>query len=115
MKRRGIFSFISLILTVAMVITALSSCSADNSSLILCNVKLEEDEYSRRLTSTVTSNTISASAIYYHPEYLGTGNSYSEINSDKTSITDDVTGEKYILYNDGILLSQGLWNIKCIW
>ena len=98
-----------------MVITALSSCSADNSSLILCNVKLEEDEYSRRLTSTVTSNTISASAIYYHPEYLGTGNSYSEINSDKTSITDDVTGEKYILYNDGILLSQGLWNIKCKW
>ena len=115
MKRRIIFSLISLILAVAMVITALSSCSADNSSLILCNVKLEEDEYSRRLTSTVTSNTISASAIYYHPEYLGTGNSYSEINSDKTSITDDVTGEKYILYNDGILLSQGLWNIKCKW
>lgn len=115
MKRRIIFSLISLILAVAMVITALSSCSADNSSLILCNVKLEEDEYSRRLTSTVTSNTISASAIYYHPEYLGTGSSYSEINSDKTSITDDVTGEKYILYNDGILLSQGLWNIKCIW
>ena len=102
MKRRIIFSLISLILAVAMVITALSSCSADNSSLILCNVKLEEDEYSRRLTSTVTSNTISASAIYYHPEYLGTGSSYSEINSDKTSITDDVTGEKYILYNDNI-------------
>lgn len=115
MKRRIIFSLISLILAVAMVITALSSCSADNSSLILCNVKLEEDEDSRRLTSTVSSNTISATAIYYHPEYLGTGSSYSEINSDKTSITDDVTGEKYILYNDGILLSQGLWNIKCKW
>lgn len=89
-----------------MVITALSSCSADNSSLILCNVKLEEDEYSRRLTSISTSATITDEKMYYYPEYLGSGSCYPNI-----------AGNDYIEYNkdNGILLSQGLWNIKCKW
>ena len=106
MKRRIIFSLISLILAVAMVITALSSCSADNSSLILCNVKLEEDEGSRRLTSISTSATITDEKMHYYPEYLGSGSCYPNI-----------VGNDYIEYNkdNGILLSQGLWNIKCKW
>ena len=107
MKKSTRIRFITLILTVIlMVITMLSSCSINDTSPVLINVKIKEDEDSRRLTSTVTGKSSVASSMYYHPEYLGSGNHYPSIGNDE-----------YIEYKeqDGILLSQGLWNIHCSW
>lgn len=107
MKKRVSFSSILTIFTVVlMVVTVLSSCSINDTSPVLINVKIKEDEDSRRLTSTVTGKSAEASSMHYHPEYLGSGNHYPSIGNDE-----------YIEYKeqDGILLSQGLWNIHCSW
>ena len=104
MKKRGFLSLISLILAVAMMITALSSCSADNSSLILCNVKLDTSNASRSFDVTrstlLTNDNMYYKAVYYGNDSACYGN------------TDD-----YIKYTktDGILLSQGYWEILCQW
>lgn len=104
MKRRGIFSLISLILAVALVITALSSCSANNSSLILCNVKLDTSNASRSFDVT-RSTLLTNDNMYYKAVYYGNDSAYY-------GNTDD-----YIKYTktDGILLSQGYWEILCQW
>lgn len=107
MKKSTRIRFTTMILIVILVvITMLTSCSADNSSPILVNIKIKEDEDSRRITSTVTGRSAKASSMHYYPEYLGSGNHYPIVGSDE-----------YIEYKEenGILLSQGLWNIHCSW
>lgn len=88
------------------VITVFPSCSAEDTLPILVNIKIKEDEESRRITSTVIGKSSKASSMFYHPEYLGNGNHYPTVGIDE-----------YLEYKeqDGILLSQGLWNIHCSW
>ena len=104
MKKRGFLSLISLILAVAMMITALSSCSADNSSLILCNVKLDTSNASRSFDVTrstlLTNDNMYYKAVYYGNDSACYGNTDGYIKYTKT---------------DGILLSQGYWEILCQW
>ena len=84
MKKRVSFSSILTIFTVVlMVVTVLSSCSINDTSPVLINVKIKEDEDSRRLTSTVTGKSAEASSMHYHPEYLGSGNHYPSIGNDE--------------------------------
>ena len=72
MKKRGFLSLISLILAVAMMITALSSCSADNSSLILCNVKLDTSNASRSFDVT-RSTLLTNDNMYYNIDFMELG------------------------------------------
>ena len=95
-----------IIMILMVVITVFPSCSAEDTLPILVNIKIKEDEESRRITSTVIGKSSKASSMFYHPEYLGNGNHYPTVGSDE-----------YLEYKeqDGILLSQGLWNIHCSW
>lgn len=103
MKKSTRIRFITMILIVIlMVITVLSSCSADNSSPILCNVKLDYDN-SRDFKELSLISNLSKSTLFYKANYLGSGSSYG-------STTD------YVSYPDGgLILSQGLWQIDCKW
>ena len=95
-----------IIMILMVVITVFPSCSAEDTLPILVNIKIKEDEESRRITSTVIGKSSKASSMFYHPEYLGNGNHYPTVGIDE-----------YLEYKeqDGILLSQGLWNIHCSW
>lgn len=90
------------LIVILMVITVLSSCSADNSSPILCNVKLDYDN-SRDFGKPSLISKLTDTTLFYKSNYLGSGSSYG-------STTD------YVSYPDGgLILSQGLWQIDCKW
>ena len=111
MKKRVSFSSILTIFTVVlMVVTVLSSCSANNPSQDLVSVRLDDSE-SRRLSLKLTPKGLGS--IYYYPMYLGTGNHYPNNTKSKSEISE----EDYLTYDDskGIVLSQGLWEILCLY
>ena len=111
MKKRVSFSSILTIFTVVvMVVTVLSSCSANNPSQDLVSVRLDDSE-SRRLSSKLTPKGLGS--LYYYPMYLGTGNHYPNNTKSKSEISE----EDYLTYDDskGIVLSQGLWEILCLY
>ena len=82
MKKRVSFSSILTILTVVlMVVTVLSSCTANNTSQDLVSVRLDDSE-SRRLSSKLTPKGLGS--IYYYPMYLGTGNHYPNNTKSKS-------------------------------
>ena len=111
MKKRISFSSILTILTVVlMVVTVLSSCTANNTSQDLVSVRLDDSE-SRRLSLQLTPKGVGS--MYYYPMYLGTGNHYPNNTKSKSEISE----EDYLAYDDskGIVLSQGLWEILCLY
>lgn len=103
MKKSTRIRFIIMtLIVISMVITVLSSCSADNSSPILCNVKLDYDN-SRDFGKPSLISKLTDTTLFYKSNYLGSGSSYG-------STTD------YVSYPDGgLILSQGLWQIDCKW
>ncbi len=111
MKKRVSFSSILTIFTVVlMVVTVLSSCTANNTSQDLVSVRLDDSE-SRRLSLQLTPKGVGS--MYYYPMYLGTGNHYPNNTKSKSEISE----EDYLPYDDskGIVLSQGLWEILCLY
>ena len=85
------------------VITVFPSCSADNSSLTLCNVKLDYDN-SRSFSELSLDSKLTNSNLLYKAVYLGSGSSYYGAKSD------------FVPYpEEGLILSQGLWKIDCRW
>ena len=111
MKKRVSFSSILTIFTVVlMVVTVLSSCTANNTSQDLVSVRLDDSE-SRRLSLQLTPKGVGS--MYYYPIYLGTGNHYPDNTKSKSKISE----EDYLPYDDskGIVLSQGLWEILCLY
>ena len=105
MKKSTRIRFTTMILIVILVvITMFSSCSADSSSPVLCNVKLDSNNVSRSFEVIRTSN-LSNDNLYYRAIYCG--NDPSHYGST----------QNYVKYDKskGIILSQGLWEILCIW
>ena len=107
MKKSTRIRFTTMILIVILVvITVLSSCSADNSTLTLCNINLDIEELSRNFNAITYINNISeATHFWYSAKYKGSGSSYGE------------TDNGFVEYekSKGIILSQGLWSIECKW
>lgn len=105
MKKRFGKHIAILVLAVLILVAVLSSCSAENPSVILCNVKLNTEETSRSFDDPLFSNNLSECRITYCATYQGSGSCYG----DTKGIYADYDKSK------GIVLSQGLWNIDCIW
>lgn len=105
MKKRFGKHIAILVLAVLILVAVLSSCSADNPSVILCNVKLDTEETSRSFDDPSFSNNLSEYRITYCATYQGSGSCYG----DTKGIYADYDKSK------GIVLSQGLWNIDCKW
>ena len=105
MKKRFGKHIAILVLAVLILVAVLSSCSAENPSVILCNVKLDTEETSRSFDDPSFSNNLSECRITYCATYQGSGSCYG----DTKGIYADYDKSK------GIVLSQGLWNIDCIW
>ena len=105
MKKRFGKHIAILVLAVLVLFAVLSSCSAENPSVILCNVKLDTEETSRSFDDPSFSNNLSECRITYCATYQGSGSCYGD------------TKGIYVDYDKskGIVLSQGLWNIDCIW
>ena len=111
MKKSTRITFIPMLLVVILVvITVLTSCSADNTSQDLVSVRLDDSE-SRRLSLKLTPKGVGS--LWYYPVYLGTGNHYPDNTKSKSEISE----EDYLPYDDskGIVLSQGLWEILCLY
>ena len=86
------------------VISLLSSCSLD--TLTLYRVNIDTSNNSRELNALVGGSDISGDFdIYYKSKYKGTGSSYGNMSDTDPYIP---------LPSSGILLSQGLWEIKVI-
>ena len=105
MKKRIGKHIALLVLAVLILVAVLSSCSAETPSVILCNVKLDTEETSRSFDDPSFSNNLSECRITYCATYQGSGSCYG----DTKGIYADYDKSK------GIVLSQGLWNIDCIW
>lgn len=104
MKKRNLIKHISLIIAVALIVlAALSSCTPNSDSPILCNVKLNMAEDSRSFDpiSFSGSTDLSNCNLYYTAIYKGSGSSFGSENKK--------------LYTGSILISQGLWCIDCEW
>ena len=91
----------AIILTL-FVLILISSCSPE--TIELCRVGISTEYSTRNLTATIT-DPLTNYKIYYTCLYKGTGNSYGDM-SDKN--------EYRLLDSNGILVSQGLWEIKVI-
>ena len=106
MKKRSLIKYLFMILAVALImLTAFSSCSADNSSIKLCNIQLNTEEASRSFDKiSFTSNLLDCNLVYC-ATYTGSGVQYGDTNGE------------YIPYDTskGLILSQGLWVIDCKW
>lgn len=86
------------------VVLLFVSCSHE--TLPLCRVNLEASNTSRELYAIIGSTDISGDFdIYYKSMYKGTGSSYGNMSDTDPYIP---------LPSSGILLSQGLWEIKVI-
>ena len=104
MKKRSLFKHIFLIIAVALIVlAALSSCTPNSDSPILCNVILNVAEDSRAFDPISFSGSVDLSKydLYYTAIYKGSGSSFGSENKK--------------LYTGSILISQGLWCIDCEW
>lgn len=86
----------------ALLCILLISCSSPQSEICIVSITLEEEE-ARNITATFAP--LSTYTIYYRSLYKGTGVSFGAMSE-----TDDF--EK--LTGNGILLSQGLWEIEAV-
>ena len=86
----------------ALLCILLISCSSPQSEICIVSITLEEEE-TRSITASFTP--LSTYTVYYRSIYRGTGVSYGAMSE-----TDDF--EK--LTGNGILLSQGLWEIEAV-
>ena len=86
----------------ALLCILLFSCSSPQSEICIVSITLEEEE-TRSITASFTP--LSTYTVYYRSIYRGTGVSYGEMS--ETDSFKKLTG-------NGILLSQGLWEIEAI-
>ena len=103
MTKKRSAAIVALMLAAAFLFVFLNSCSG-NGSLILCNIKLDTSEASRSFDKPNLSNGVSSVPNYYSAIYKG----------NDSSCYGAVTHAVYDSKN-GILLSQGLWEITCEW
>ena len=103
MTKKRSAAIVALMLAAAFLFVFLNSCSG-NGSLILCNIKLDTSEASRSFDKPNLSNGVSSVPNYYSAIYKG----------NDPSCYGAVTHAVYDSKN-GILLSQGLWEITCEW
>ena len=78
MKKRFGKHIAILVLAVLILVAVLSSCSAENPSVILCNVKLDTEETSRSFDDPSFSNNLSECRITYCATYQGSGSCYGD-------------------------------------
>lgn len=86
----------------ALLCILLISCSSPQSEICIVSITLEEEE-TRSITASFTP--LSTYTVYYRSIYKGTGVSYGAMSE-----TDDFIK----LTGNGILLSQGLWEIEAV-
>ena len=86
----------------ALLCILLISCSSPQSEICIVSITLEEEE-TRSITASFTP--LSTYTVYYRSLYRGTGVSYGEMS--ETDSFKKLTG-------NGILLSQGLWEIEAV-
>ena len=86
----------------ALLCILLFSCSSPQSEICIVSITLEEEE-TRSITASFTP--LSTYTVYYRSLYRGTGVSYGEMS--ETDSFKKLTG-------NGILLSQGLWEIEAV-
>lgn len=108
MKTKGITIFneirrASVIILAIFVVLLISSCSPE--TMQLCRVGISTENSTRNLTATIITDPLANYNIYYKCLYKGTGKSYCGITNEN---------EYRLLDSNGILLSQGLWEIKVI-
>ena len=107
MKTKGttIFNAIrraSVIILALFVVLLISSCSPE--TMQLCRVGISTEDSTRNLTATII-DPLANYKIYYKCLYKGTGKSYCGMTNEN---------EYRLLDSNGILLSQGLWEINVI-
>ena len=93
----------SLVVVALLVLFPLFSCSSD-SALEICRVDLRTEDTGRDLKAVIVDPLLSYN-IYYRSIYKGSGASFGGMSSDDAYVR---------LGNDGILLSQGLWDIEVL-
>ena len=108
MKTKGttIFNTIrraSVILLALFVVLLISSCSPE--TMQLCRVGISTENSTRDLTATIITDPLANYNIYYKSIYKGSGSSYGNMSD---------TDPYLPLPTSGILLSQGLWEIKVV-
>lgn len=108
MKIKGTMIFKSIrkaavLLLALFVVLLISSCSPE--TLELCRVGISTEETTRNLTATL-SDPLNTYKVYYRSIYKGTGVSYGNMSKSNSYILLDSS--------QGILLSQGLWEIEVI-
>ena len=103
MTKKKSAAIVALMLAAAFLIVFLNSCSG-NGSLVLCNIKLDTSDASRSFDKPNLSNGVSSAPSYYSAIYKGND---SSCYGAKTHAVYDS--------KNGILLSQGLWEITCEW
>ena len=86
----------------ALLCILLFSCSSPQSEICIVSITLEEED-TRSITASFTP--LSTYTVYYRSIYRGTGVSYGEMS--ETDSFKKLTG-------NGILLSQGLWEIEAV-
>ena len=92
----------AVIMLSALLCILLISCSSPQSEICIVSITLEEEE-TRSITASFTP--LSTYTVYYRSIYKGTGVSYGAMSE-----TDDFIK----LTGNGILLSQGLWEIEAV-
>lgn len=108
MKTKGatIFNEIrsaSVIILAFFVVLLISSCSPE--TMQLCRVGISTENSTRNLTATIITDPLANYNIYYKCLYKGSGKSYCGLTNEN---------EYRLLDDKGILVSQGLWEIKVI-
>ena len=92
----------SVIILALFVVLLISSCSPE--TMQLCRVGISTEDSTRNLTATII-DPLANYKIYYKCLYKGTGKSYCGMTNEN---------EYRLLDSNGILLSQGLWEINVI-
>ena len=108
MKIKGTMIFKSIrkaavLLLALFVVLLISSCSPE--TLELCRVGVSTEGITRDLTATIVTDPLKEYKIYYKCIYKGSGNSYGNMSN---------KNEYRLLNSNGILVSQGLWEIEVI-
>ena len=93
----------SVIILAIFVVLLISSCSPE--TMQLCRVGISTENSTRNLTATIKTDPLANYNIYYKCLYKGTGKSYCGMTNEN---------EYRLLDSNGILVSQGLWEIKVI-
>ena len=90
----------SVIILALFVVLLISSCSPE--TMQLCRVGISTEDSTRNLTATII-DPLANYKIYYKCLYKGTGKSYCGMTNEN---------EYRLLDSNGILVSQGLWEIR---